>query len=104
MSLADYESYVRHKFQERALSYVEMVSKWTSYALSNDANASKLPFRDYVSMYVTDKRLLDQFVFFGDPADYKNNPTEIMGYLDTPYGRANITWDRKVRWVPKPAP
>lgn len=104
MSLADYESYVRHKFQERALSYVEMVGKWTSYALSNDANASKLPFRDYVSMYVTDKRLLDQFVFFGDPADYKNNPTEIMGYLDTPYGRANITWDRKVRWVPKPAP
>ncbi|MCZ8138044.1 MAG: hypothetical protein ACK5R7_06450 [Armatimonadota bacterium] len=102
--LADYEQHVRRIFQERALSYVEMVGKWTSYALTNDPNSQKLSLRDFVTTYLRDKRLLDQFVFFGDPADYKNNPTEIMGYLDTPYGRANVTWDRKVSWVPKPAP
>jgi hypothetical protein len=104
LSLSDFEEFVRLKFRERALSYVEMVGKWTSYAMSYDSNASKLSFRDLVTTYITDKRLLDQFVFFGDPADFKNNPSEILGYLDTPYGRANVTWDRKVSWVPKAAP
>lgn len=104
LSLADYEEFVRLKFRERALSYVEMVGKWASYAMSYDPNASKLSFRDLVTTYITDKRLLDQFVFFGDPTDFKNNPSEILGYLDTPYGRANVTWDRKVSWVPKAAP
>ncbi len=104
LPLADYEEYVRLKFRERALSYVEMVGKWASYAMSYDSNASKLSFQDLVTTYITDKRLLDQFVFFGDPADSKDNPSEILGYLDTPYGRATVAWDGSARWVPKAAP
>jgi len=28
----------------------------------------------------------------------------VVGFIDTPYGRANISYDSSVRWVPKVTP
>lgn len=102
--LAQYEEHVKVRMRTQAEEYARQVAGWATYALNQSAESARMEMRDLVSLYMNDESLLSQFVFSGKASEFFADPAQTMGYLDTPYGRANVTWDRKVSWVPKPAP
>ena len=109
MALAEYEAYVVRLVQIQAMD----MAKWAGVALNiytadfDDKFPDNVGWRDALRPYLKDENVLRRFVYLGNGqrSTEIEDPSEgVMGYLDTPYGRANVTWDRKVSWVPKPAP
>jgi hypothetical protein len=108
MSLADYAKYIARFAQNRAMN----MAKLAGVALNTAAfeNDGRLPenagWRDSVKRLIPDRALLSRVTYLGngerltDVQDLQG----VMGFIDTPYGRANISYDSSVRWVPKETP
>lgn len=108
MSLADYAKYIARFAQNRAMFMAKMVGvALNTAAFENDG---RLPenagWRDSVKRLIPDRALLSRVTYLGDGQRMSEllDLQGVMGFIDTPYGRANISYDSSVRWVPKPTP
>lgn len=107
MPLADYEAYVRNLVQSRAMELAKMAAVvFNVYSIDKE---DKLPtsseWRDVLAPYLKDKSLLDRVTYLGNgekTTEIENISNTLMGYVDTPYGRATFAWDSTTRWVPRP--
>jgi hypothetical protein len=107
MPLADYEAYVRNVVQSRAMELAKMAAVvFNVYSIDKE---DKLPtsseWRDVLAPYLKDKSMLDRVTYLGNgekTTEIENISNTLMGYVDTPYGRATFAWDSTTRWVPRP--
>lgn len=107
MPLADYEAYVRNIVQSRAMELAKMAAVvFNVYSIDKQ---DKLPtsseWRDVLAPYLKDKSMLDRVTYLGNgekTTEIENISNTLMGYVDTPYGRATFAWDSSTRWVPRP--
>ncbi|HCM74269.1 MAG TPA: hypothetical protein PLS15_02960 [Fimbriimonadaceae bacterium] len=109
MSLAEYEQYVRRLVQERAMRQAKQmaIGLFIYSADHDDQMPENAGWRDAVTPYLKDKSTLDGIVYLGNGErinEIQDITTGNMGFLDTPYGRANMRWDGSIRWVPKETP
>ncbi|MFN3963090.1 MAG: hypothetical protein ACK4NQ_08955 [Fimbriimonadaceae bacterium] len=108
MSIADYAKYIARFAQNRAMFMAKMVGvALNTAAFENDG---RLPenagWRDSVKRLIPDSALLSRVTYLGDGQRMSElqDLRGVMGFIDTPYGRANISYDSSVRWVPKETP
>ncbi len=105
--LADYEAFVRDIVQKRAMELARTtVLAFHGHASMNDEKLpSSAEWRDVLAPHLKDRSLLDRVTYLGNGqklseiTDFRNG---LMGYVDTPYGRATFAWDSTTRWVPRP--
>jgi hypothetical protein len=108
MSIADYAKYIARFAQNRAMFMAKMVGVSLNVAASE--NDGRLPenagWRDSIKRLVPDRALLSRVTYLGNGERLTDVPDlqGVMGFIDTPYGRANISYDSSVRWVPKVTP
>lgn len=109
MALEEYEAYVVRLVQIQAMD----MAKWAGVALNiytadfDDKFPDSVGWRDALRPYLKDENVLRRFVYLGNGqrSTEIEDPSEgVMGYVETPYGRATVAWDSRARWVPKPAP
>lgn len=105
--LTEYEAFVRDVVQKRAME----LARTTVFAFHGHAsmNDEKLPssaeWRDVLAPHLKDRSLLDRVTYLGNGqklseiTDFRDG---LMGYVDTPYGRATFAWGGTTRWVPRP--
>lgn len=108
MSLAEYTKYIARFAQNRAMAMAKMVG--VSLNIATSENDGRLPenagWRDSVKRLIPDRALLSRVTYLGDGQRMSElqDLQGVMGFIDTPYGRANISFDSSVRWVPKETP
>lgn len=105
--LTEYEAFVRDVVQKRAME----LARTTVFAFHGHAsmNDEKLPssaeWRDVLVPHLKDRSLLDRVTYLGNGqklseiTDFRDG---LMGFVDTPYGRATFAWGGTTRWVPRP--
>lgn len=107
ISLAEYETYVRDVVQERAMELAKTaVLAFRDLASRNDGTfPARSEGGSALSRYVRDRKLRDRITYLGNgekTTGIENISNTLMGYVDTPYGRATFAWDSSTRWVPRP--
>ena len=89
------------------------MAKWAGVALNiytadfDDKFPDSVGWRDALRPYLKDETVLRRFVYLGNgqrSTEIGDPSEEVMGYVDTPYGRATVAWDSRARWVPKETP
>jgi hypothetical protein len=109
MTLEEYEAYVVRLVQIEAMN----IAKWAGVALNiytadhDDKFPDNVGWRDALRPYLQDENALRRMEYLGNgqrSTEIEDPSDGVMGYVDTPYGRATVAWDSRVRWVPTAAP
>jgi hypothetical protein len=108
MSLAEYTKYIARFAQNRAMAMAKQAGVALNiYCADND---DRLPenvgWREAAGPYLKNNSILRRVTYLGDGQRMSElqDLQGVMGFIDTPYGRANISYDSSVRWVPKETP
>jgi len=109
MPLVDYEAFVRNIVQKRAMELARTtVFAFLGHSSMNDDRVpTSAEWRDVLAPYLKDRSLLDRITYLGNgekTTEIEDISNTLMGYVDTPYGRATFAWDSTTRWVPRPNP
>lgn len=108
MSLADYAKYIARFAQKRAMMDAKQAG--VGLLIFSADHEDRLPenagWRDAVRPYVKNESILSRLTYLGNGERLTDvqDLQSVMGFIDTPYGRANISYDSSVRWVPKVTP
>ncbi len=108
MPLADYRNYIARFVQNRAMN----MAKQAGIALNifSADNDDRLPenvgWREAAGPYLKNNNILERVTYLGNGERLTEvqDLRGVVGFIDTPYGRANISYDSSVRWVPKVTP
>ncbi|ARU43633.1 hypothetical protein CCB81_05465 [Armatimonadetes bacterium Uphvl-Ar2] len=108
MSIADYAKYIARFVQNRAMN----MAKQAGVALNifSADNEDRLPenagWREAAGPYLKNDSILGRVTYLGNGERLTEvqDLQGVVGFIDTPYGRANISYDSSVRWVPKVTP
>lgn len=108
MPLAEYRNYIARFVQNRAMN----MAKQAGIALNifSADNDDRLPenvgWREAAGPYLKNNTILERVTYLGNGERLTEvqDLRGVMGFIDTPYGRANISYDSSVRWVPKVTP
>lgn len=108
MPLADYAKYIARFVQNRVMN----MAKQAGIALNifSADNDDRLPenvgWREAAGPYLKNNTILERVTYLGNGERLTEvqDLQGVMGFIDTPYGRANISYDSSVRWVPKVTP
>ena len=108
MSIADYAKYIARFVQKQAMN----MAKQAGVALNifSADNEDRLPenagWREAAGPYLKNDSILARVTYLGNGERLTEvqDLQGVVGFIDTPYGRANISYDSSVRWVPKVTP
>ncbi len=108
MSIADYTKYIAMLAQDRAMAMAqEAVMAFNAYRARNE---ERLPenagWRDAMRIYMRNDELFGRVTYLGNGermTEFREYQ-QVMGFIDTPYGRANFNYGNGVSWVPKVTP
>lgn len=108
MSIADYTKYIAMLAQDRAMAMAqEAVLAFSAYRARNE---ERLPenagWRDAMRIYMRNDELFGRVTYLGNGermTEFREYQ-QVMGFIDTPYGRANFSYGNGVSWVPKVTP
>ena len=101
-----YEQFLASEAQKNAMSKAKQVMLGLlMYAVDyDDEIRTNLSFPLDIEPYLRNSKVADGFVYTfagGDLQKYSSAPTEIVGYVDTKYGRATAYLDGHVEWESK---
>ncbi|HAY13040.1 MAG TPA: hypothetical protein PLB31_06335 [Fimbriimonadaceae bacterium] len=107
MPLSEYEAYVREIVKIKAISMAKQTGVACNiYAADYDDHFPlNAGWKDALDPYMKNSTIMRRVTYLGDGQNYNDfdDPSEgVMGYVDTPYGRATFAWDSTTRWVPRP--
>lgn len=108
MSMADYTKYIAMLAQDRAMAMAQdAVLAFNSYRAQNE---ERLPenagWRASMRPYIRDGELFGRVTYLGNGermTEFREYQ-QVLGFIDTPYGRANFNYGNGVTWVPKVTP
>lgn len=108
MTLAEYAKYIARFAQNRAMAMAKQAG--VAFNIFSADHEDRLPvnagWREAIGPYLKNNSILGRVTYLGDGQRMSElqDLQGVMGFIDTPYGRANISYDSSVRWVPKETP
>lgn len=108
MSVADYAKYIASYVRRQAMNLAKQAG--VAINIFSADNDDRLPenagWREATGPYLKNNSILGRVTYLGNGERLTEvqDLQSVMGFIDTPYGRANISYDSSVRWVPKVTP
>ncbi len=92
--------------REAILTAKQIATGMMIYMADNDDYLPRSgDWRTALSPYYKDTQFMDGFVYLGNGENFsqiKDPANQVMGYIETPYGRAIVRMDTSVKWEDKP--